>query len=91
MHRMLVREEQVEYDRVIHDAEERRRLEQLLRREPTNPLGDGRPSGADHDAEAGYAAGDLLQEFPALRAEDGDVEEQRVQLHRNEIVDWDVL
>ena len=51
-----------------------------------NPLGDGRALGADDDAEVGQHPADPLEELPAERPEDRDVDEQGVQLHRHELL-----
>ena len=51
-----------------------------------NPLGDGRASGADDDAEIGEQAADPVEVAPRLVAQHRRVNQQRVQLHRHQLV-----
>ncbi len=48
-------------------------------------LGDGRALGADDDPEVGEHPADSLEELPARRPEDREVDQERVQLHRHQL------
>ena len=50
-----------------------------------HPLGDGRAAGADDHAEVGQHPADALDVVPAFVAEHGRVEQQRVELHRDQL------
>jgi hypothetical protein len=50
-----------------------------------HPLGHGRAAGADDQAEVGQHRRHPLQVVPALVAEQRRVDQQRVQLHRDEV------
>jgi hypothetical protein len=55
--------------------------------EPPDPLCDGRLRGADEHAQARDRAADPLEELPSLGTEHGHVDEQGIQLHRDEVLD----
>ena len=54
-----------------------------------HPLGDGRASGADDHAEVGKHPADALDVPPAFLAEHGRVEQDRVELHRDQLLGRD--
>src|SRR6185437_4815161 len=49
-------------------------------------LRHARRSGADDDAETGHRLAHVLEELPALRPEQGEIDDQRVQAHRQQIL-----
>ena len=51
-----------------------------------DPLGHGRAAGADDDAEVGEQAADPVEVAPRLVAEHRRVDQQGVQLHRDQLV-----
>ena len=51
-----------------------------------HPLGNGRASGANDHAEVGKHPADPLQVGPRFVAENGEVDQQRVQLHRHQLL-----
>src|SRR5262249_22908647 len=55
--------------------------------QPADPLRDCGLRRADEDAEAGDRAADLLEELPALWSQHRDVEQERVELHRDQLFD----
>ena len=55
--------------------------------QPAHALGDGRPTGADHDAEPGQTRCRALEVVPALRAEHGEIDHHGPQAHRDDVVD----
>ena len=57
------------------------------RRRPADALGDGRARRADDDRQVGKQPADALEEIPAERAEEREVDQQGVELHRHELVD----
>ena len=52
-------------------------------------LGDGRATGADDHAEVGQHPADPLEVGPAFVAEHRRVEQERVQLHRHQLLGRD--
>ena len=51
-----------------------------------DPLGDGRALGADDHPEVGEHPADALEELPAERPEHRDVDQDRVELHRHQLL-----
>ncbi len=57
--------------------------------EPAHALGDGRLTRADHDAQLREPGAQLLEVRPRRRAEHGEVDDERVQPHREQRVERD--
>src|SRR5688572_31601724 len=54
--------------------------------EAANPLGDARAAGADDHAHSRQRVADPVEESPSIRAEHPEVDHQRVQPHRDQVL-----
>ena len=52
--------------------------------QPAHALGDGRGAGADDDAELRQRLAEALEPLPGLRAEHGEVDDERAEPHRDD-------
>ena len=57
--------------------------------QPSNPLGDRGATGADDHAEVRQHPADPLEVAPGFVAKHRQVDQQRIQLHRHQLLGWD--